>query len=123
VDKILLDSDVVINLLKKKEETLKKLQDLGECEFCISPIVIAEVYAGARPKENEQIEALFSYFISLDINAEVGVITGKYASTFRKAFQGISLEDYMIAATANHYGLQLWTYNKKHYPMKDLVFI
>jgi len=123
VDKILLDSDVVINLLKKKEETLKKLQDLGECEFCISPIVIAEVYAGARPKENEQIEALFSYFISLDINAEVGVITGKYASTFRKAFQGISLEDYMIAATANYYGLKLWTYNKKHYPMEDLVFV
>jgi len=123
VDKILLDSDVVINLLKKKEETLKKLQDLGECEFCISPIVIAEVYAGARPKENEQIEALFSYFISLDINAEVGVITGKYANKFRKAFQGISLEDYMIAATENYYGLQLWTYNKKHYPMKDLVFI
>jgi len=123
VDKVLLDSDVVINLLKKKDETLLKLQDLGECQFYISPIVIAEVYAGARPKEKEQIETLFSYFKSLDINAEVGVITGNYANEFRKAFQGISLEDYMIAATAKYYGLQLWTYNKKHYPMRDLVFV
>lgn len=121
--KVLLDSDVVINILKKKESTLSKLRDLGECEFFISPIVIAEVYAGARPKEKEQIEALFSYFKSLDINAEVGVMTGNYASEFRKAFQGISLEDYMIASTAKFYGLQLWTYNKKHYPMSDLVFV
>lgn len=123
MDKVLLDSDVVINLLKKKEDTLDKLQDLGECEFYISPIVIAEVYAGARPKEIKQIEALFSYFKSLDINAEIGVITGNYANEFRKAFQGISLEDYMIAATAKYYGLQLWTYNRKHYPMGDFVFV
>ena len=123
MDKVLLDSDVVINLLKKKEETLIKLQDLGECEFYISPIVIAEVYTGARAKEKEQIAALFSYFKSLDINAEVGVITGNYTNEFRKAFQGISLEDYMIAATAKFYGVQLWTYNIKHYPMRDLVFV
>jgi len=123
VDKILLDSDVVINLLKKKEETLAKLKSLGACEFYISPIVIAEIYAGARPKEIEQIKALFAYFKSLDINDEVGVITGNYANAFRKAFNGISLEDYMIAATAKYYGLQLWTYNKKHYPMGDLVFV
>jgi len=123
VNKVLLDSDVVINILKKKEETLTKLKRLEAHEFYISPIVIAEIYAGARPKEIAQIEALFSYFKSLDINDEVGVLTGKYANEYRKAFQGISLEDYMIAGTAKFYGLQLWTYNKKHYPMRDLVFV
>jgi len=41
--KILLDTDVVINILKKKEETLAKIDSLGECEFYISPIVIAEI--------------------------------------------------------------------------------
>lgn len=121
--KVLLDSDVVINILKQKSETLEKLNALGECDLYICPIVIAEVYAGARPKETEQIEELFSYFKSLEINDEIAVLTGKYASEFRKAFQGISLEDYMIAATAKHYGLQLWTYNLKHYPMRDLVFV
>ena len=123
MNKILLDSDVVINILKQKEETLKKLNTLGEVEFYISPIVIAEIYAGARPKELEQIKELFLYFKSLAINDDIGILTGNYANEFRKAFQGISLEDYMIAATAKHYGLQLWTYNRKHYPMRDLVFV
>ena len=121
--KVLLDSDVIINLLKKKEETLEKINAFGEAEFYISPIVIAEIYAGARPKELQQIEELFSYFQKVDINSEIGVITGNYANEFRKAFNGISLEDYMIAGTAKYYGLQLWTYNRKHYPMRDLVFV
>jgi len=121
--KILLDTDVVINILKKKEETLAQINSFAECEFYISPIVIAEIYAGARPKEIAQIEQLFSYFKTIDINSEIGYITGKYANEFRKAFNGISLEDFMIAGTAKYYNLALWTYNKKHYPMRDLVFV
>ena len=51
--KILFDTDVIINILKKKKETLERLQHLKGCEFYLSPIVIAEIYAGARPTETE----------------------------------------------------------------------
>ena len=119
--KVLLDTDVVINILKKKEETLTRLLGCKECEYHISPIVVAEVYAGARPKEIEQIEELFGYFGSLEINDQIGRIAGGYANTFAKAFNGISLEDFMIAATAKYHQMALWTYNKKHYPMQDVV--
>ena len=121
--KILPDTDVVINILKKKEETLAILNSFSECEFYISPIVIAEIYAGARPKETAQIEQLFGYFKIVDINSAIGYIAGRYANEFRKAYNGISLEDFMIAGTARHYNLALWTYNKKHYPMRDVVFV
>ena len=121
--KVLLDTDVVINILKKKEETLQQLNELNECEFYISPIVIAEVYAGARKKEIKEIEMLFSYFKSLEIGDDIGMLTGNYANEFKKAFNGISLEDFMIAATVKYYNLTLWTYNKKHYLMRDIVFI
>ena len=121
--KVLLDTDVVINILKKKEETLKKIDALKDCEFYISPIVIAEVYAGARSKEREQIEQLFSFFKVVDICAVIGRISGDYANIYKKSFNGISLEDYIIAATAKRYNLSLWTYNKKHYPMEDIGFI
>jgi len=121
--KVLLDTDVVINILKKKEDTLKRLHVLNDCVFYLSPIVIAEVYAGARSKEIEQIEELFSFFTVVDVCADIGMITGQYAHTYKKAFNGISLEDYMIAATAKHHNLLLWTYNKKHYPMKDIGFL
>jgi len=66
---------------------------------------------------------LFSYFKSLEIGDDIGILTGNYANKFQKAFNGISLEDFMIAATAKYYNLTLWTYNKKHYPMRDIVFI
>ena len=121
--KVLLDSDVVINILKKKEETLEKLHRLESCEFYLSPIVIAEIYAGARAKELEQIEQLFSFFTVVDVCAEVVREAGKYANSYKKAFNGISLEDYIIAATAKYHNLSLWTYNKKHHPMKDIGFI
>jgi predicted nucleic acid-binding protein len=123
MNKILLDSDVIINILKKREETVKKLLSFENYELFISPIVVAEIYAGARAKEIKQIEELFSYFVCLDINKEIGKIAGEYANQFRKAFNKISLEDYIIAGTAKYYNLKLWTYNKKHYPMKDIILI
>jgi len=122
-DKILLDTDVVINILKKKEETIFKLNSLISCDLFISPVVIAEIYAGARNNEKEKIQKLFSFFNSLTIDDAIGMQTGEYAKEFKKAYCGISLEDYMMAATAKQYNMQLWTYNKKHYPMSDIVYI
>ncbi len=122
-DKVLLDTDVVINILKKREETIFKLNSMVDYELFISPVVIAEIYAGARKNEKEQIAKLFSFFKSLIIDDAIGVKTGEYAKEFKKAYCGISLEDYMMAATAKQYNMQLWTYNKKHYPMSDIVYI
>jgi len=123
--RIFLDSDVIINILKKKPETIEKFKSLinQKAKFFISPIVIAEIYHGAKEKEYNQIEELFSFFEIIDINAETGYIAGKYANKYSKAFNKISLEDYLIAASAKVYNLHLWTYNKKHYPMKDITLI
>lgn len=122
-DKVLLDTDVVINILKKREETILKLNNMINYKLFISPVVIAEVYAGARKDEREQIAKLFSFFKSLTIDDAIGIKTGEYAKEFKKAYCGISLEDYMMAATAKQYNMQLWTYNKKHYPMSDIAYI
>ncbi len=123
MSKILLDSDVVINLLKKNEETIQKIKSFGESEFFVSPIVIAEIYAGIKPKEYKRVEELFDYFIVIDIDTDIGKYAGEYANLYKKAFCGISLEDYLIAATAKKYDLYLWTYNKKHYPMQDIRIV
>ncbi len=123
--KLFLDTDVIINILKKKQETIEKFKVLvdNNTDFFISPIVIAEIYHGAMLKEYKQIEQLFSFFKVLDINAEIGYCAGKYANEYSKAFNKISLEDYLIAGAVKVYNLQLWTYNKKHYPMRDIILI
>ena len=123
--KVFLDTDVIINILRKKPETIEKFKELidKKAKFFISPIVIAEIYHGAKEKEYEQIEELFSFFEIINIDAQIGFIAGKYANKYSKAFNKISLEDYLIAATVRVHNLILWTYNKKHYPMKDITLI
>jgi len=123
--RVFLDTDVIINLLKKKHETIDKFKLLinKKAKFFISPIVIAEIYHGAKEKEYKQIEELFSFFEIIDINAQIGYLAGKYANKYSKAFNKISLEDYLIAATVKIYNLNLFTYNKKHYPMEEIILI
>lgn len=121
---ILLDTDIVINLLRKQEIAVNHLLTLkGQgYQFYICPIVTAEIYAGAFFKEHSQIEQFFSYCHTLTIDNEVGKIAGLYANQYRKAYNKISLEDYLIAACAKKYQLYLWTNNVKHYPMQDILF-
>ncbi len=123
--RVFFDTDVIINILKKRVDTIATLQQLikNRVKMFISPIVIAEVYQGARKNEFEEIEKLFSYFEVVDIDAQIGYKAGMYANRYAKAYHTISLEDYLIAATVNLYDLVLWTYNKKHYPMDDIELL
>jgi predicted nucleic acid-binding protein len=119
---VLLDTDVIIELLRKQETTIKTLLELQQqnYEFYVCPIVVAEIYAGAFVKEYPLIEQFFSFCHTLSIDNEIGKIAGLYANQYRKAFNKISLEDYLIAACAKKYQLCVWTNNTKHYPMSDI---
>ncbi len=121
-ERLLLDTDVVINLLKKNPETVERFIELSEggTIFLLSPIVIAEIYVGAFKNEHPQIETFFSLCQPLTLDGEVARMAGHYANRYRKAFQGISLEDYFLAATAHQQRCPLWTGNRKHYPMDDI---
>jgi predicted nucleic acid-binding protein len=121
-ERLLLDTDVIINLLKKHTDTVERFIELSEhgTMFLLSPIVIAEIYAGAFKHEHPQIETFFSLCQSLTLDGEAARVAGHYANRYRKAFQGISLEDYFLAATARQQRCPLWTGNRKHYPMDDI---
>jgi predicted nucleic acid-binding protein len=121
-ERLLLDTDVIINLLKKDTDTVERFIELSEhgTIFLLSPIVIAEIYTGAFKHEHPQIETFFSLCQSLTLDGEVARMTGHYANRYQKAFQGISLEDYFLAATARQQRCPLWTGNRNHYPMDDI---
>lgn len=121
-DRLLLDTDIVIHLLKKQPDKVARFLDLRRqaFEFLLSPIVVAEVYAGAFEREFAQIEGFFSFCRQLTLDQDTARLAGRYANKYQKAFQGISLEDYLLAATAKRQGCPLWTGNRKHYPMPDI---
>ena len=124
-ERLVLDTNIVIDLLKKVPTVVDRFLALMEAQaqFLICPLVMAEVYAGAFKREYKDIEALFDLCQRIDMDIETGRLAGLYANQFSKAFQGISLEDYVLAATARTQRCPLWTHNRKHYPMDDIELL
>lgn len=124
-ERLVLDTNIVIDLLRKVPSVVDRFLVLMEAktQFLICPIVAAEVYAGAFKREYKDIEALFDLCQRIDMDIDTGRVAGLYANQFSKAFQGISLEDYVLAATARAQRCPVWTHNRKHYPMDDIELL
>ena len=122
---VVLDTNIVIDLLKKVPATVERFLALIQAKttFVINPVVVAEVYAGAFQREHRDIEALFDLCQRVQLDSATGLAAGLYANQYAKAFQGISLEDYFMAATARNLGCPLWTHNRKHYPMDNIELL
>ncbi len=121
---ILVDSDILIEVSRGRDEVvLSRWRDLSQSEETIlySPVVAAELWAGARPHEYGPLSNLFQALVCADIDAEIGRTAGDYLRQYRKS-HSLELGDALIAATATVHHAALWTRNRKHYPMKGLSF-
>ena len=121
---ILIDSDVLIEVLRGRDEAIvtrwTDLEDSADALLC-SPVSVAELWQGARPKEYDVIERLFSALICVPIESGIGRRAGEYMRQFRKSHH-VELGDALIAATAWAHAAALWTRNRKHYPAAGLAF-
>ncbi len=120
---ILLDSDVIISWLRGYDpyaEIIPSLVAKGEA-LAWTPVSVAEIYAGARRREEPQLENLFLVLEPLTLSAEIGRKAGHYLNAYSKS-HGVELGDALVAATANYFRIALWTLNRKHYPMRDIQF-
>lgn len=121
---VLVDSDILIEVLRQREPAiLSRWEDIGTSETVVvySPVSLAEIWHGLRPPERPTVAALFSAMTCAPIDAEIGRKAGDYLRSFRRS-HGLELADALIAATASIHQLELWTRNRKHYPMKELRF-
>ena len=59
--------------------------------------------------------------ICIPIDVGIGRLAGDYLRQFAKS-HGLDLGDALIAATVSHHKVELWTRNRRHYPMKDITF-
>ena len=123
MDKVLLDSDVIIEWLRGHDPFVAQIASLLErkSELFWTPISVAEIYAGARKAEEFQISKLFVLMESIELSLSHGKIAGEYLKAYSKS-HSVELADALIAACSRSEGLPLWTLNKKHYPMKDVRF-
>ena len=117
---ILIDTDIIINFLRGKENARNFLLSVAEdCTFCCSVITIAEIYAGMREQEKEKTDDLLDSLNIIEVNRTIAEKAGRYKSKIRS--QELELDDCIIAASAFHSNALLATGNAKHYPMTDIV--
>lgn len=120
---VFIDTDVVIEVLRGRNRAFtENWQRLAASQVAIliSPITIAEVGAGARPREKDVIARLFAPLICVPIDALIGHRAGEYLLRYARS-HNVEIGDALIAASATQSNAALWTRNRKHYPMPELT--
>jgi predicted nucleic acid-binding protein len=121
---VLIDSDILIEVSRgRNAEIISTWMDLSKSEAGIlySPVSVAELWAGARPSEYDALNGLFRALTCIPIDEEAGRQAGVYLRQYRSS-HGVEVADALIAASAVANRAELWTRNRKHYPMKEVSF-
>lgn len=114
--KILLDTSIIIDFLKRKDKVKTLLFSLAQSDYplYISIITHTELYAGKSIWENqkaqEELEALFSGIDILPLGTEISKKAGAV-----KAKYNLNLLDAIIAATTITHNLSLAALNLKDF--------
>jgi predicted nucleic acid-binding protein len=121
---VLVDSDILIEVSRgRNADIISKWIDLSNSDTAVlySPVSAAELWTGARPNEHDALNNLIRALTCTPIDEASGRQAGAYLRQYRRS-HGVEMADALIAASAVAYHAELWTRNRKHYPMKDVSF-
>lgn len=119
MSRLLLDTDILINLLRGKEAAREFIvSHMDEDELYCSVITVAGISAGMRPHEEAATRRLLDTLNILEVSRAVAEKAGHYKGTIKS--HSLELDDCLIAATAFLADAALATGNGKHYPMNDV---
>lgn len=121
---ILVDSDILIEVSRGRDKKiLSAWIELSQSatEILYSPVTAAELWTGALPQEHDLLARLFRLLTCAPADAETGRLAGEFLQRYRKSHH-LELGDALIASTAIQNQAALWTRNRKHYPMKEIIF-
>jgi predicted nucleic acid-binding protein len=116
---VVLDTSVLIDHLRgdpRARDVITGLEAAGQT-LSASVLTKVELLAGMRPAERSRTRKLIEAIDWLEVDDDLGERAGALASRFLKSHPGIELVDYVIAATAERFGADLVTRNRKHFPM------
>lgn len=121
---ILLDTDVLISVLRGMELIAHRMEELQRegNPICYSAITVAELWHGLRPREEAPTRRLLNQLECFPISDAIGRLAGQYLQRFQRS-DGLTLPDALIAATASMHRASFWTLNRRHYPMPDLTLL
>ena len=119
---LLIDTDVLIDYLRARPESVAYLETLTQ-PLAISAVTVAELYAGVRDgTERVKLDNFIASFKVCAIDGEIAARAGILRRDFGRS-HGTGLADAIIAATAEEQRANLVTLNKKHFPMLKGVVV
>ena len=120
---VLLDSTVLIDLLRARPETVGRLETLrarGDIPFTCA-VNVEEVRRGLRPGEEEMAGALFAGLREAPLGIEEGRRAGAWRRDFARRGRTLAQGDCLIAAAALGVDARLATGNPKDFPIRGIV--
>jgi predicted nucleic acid-binding protein len=119
--KIMLDTGVVLAILKNQSKAFKKLENFKGYTFYISYFVYIEVMAGSQLKDKKDTRKfLQNFFIVKPLDAafqKQGILLANAHFTGREN----KPTDLLIAAHAKTLNSEIITKNSKHFIFKDVI--
>ena len=115
---VLCDTNILIEFYKNNAAVVSELRKVGQPNIALSVVTSGELIFGAlNKKELRQILTDISHLTSLDIDADICRICLQLMTDYSLSHK-LALPDALIAATALHLDIPLYTLN-----VKDFRFI
>jgi len=112
---VLIDTNVIIDSLKGREETIELLEKIGLENIAISSISEMELYVGAfNKKELNFIKKRLQKIEIIDFDKRISRKSAELVFEFSKSHT-LDIPDSIIAATCLVYDISLLTYNTKDF--------
>lgn len=115
---IVLDTNILIEILKNNVQTLQELEAL-DAVFYISSITVMELYFGARDKaELAKLKKFTAAFELIEIDVEISKCATRLIESYAKSHH-LDIPDALIASSALVKKFPLMTYNRKDFKYID----
>jgi predicted nucleic acid-binding protein len=123
VGAVLLDTTVLIDLLRGRLEAqrrLRALRDGGDSAY-VCAVNVEEVVRGLFPHEHEPARRLFAGLRTAPLEAAEGWQAGEWRQAFAARGRTLTQADCLVAAAARALGGRLATGNPKDFPMGEVA--
>ena len=121
----LLDSDVVIDILKGVATTAAIVSRLSEDAhlLCTCDIVLTEIHTGLSEEARDVAVPILHSLFFLVSGREIAERAGRWRYMFARQGIAVALTDSIIAATAVEWNATVVTGNVRDYPMRELAVL
>ncbi|MEK6920950.1 MAG: type II toxin-antitoxin system VapC family toxin [Nanoarchaeota archaeon] len=121
MEKVCLDTDIIIEYLLNKQETVQRIAALEkEADIAVTPLVLFELFsiaeASEKPEENKKIiAALARRMTVLELGLDVCAEAARLFAEAQKAKKKIELRDLFVGLVTMQRGYTLFTMNQEGY--------